>query len=578
MAELFGDIDELQDSEKRTISYFADSLNSDWTLIPHIELDEGEIDLLVMHKTLGGLVFEVKGGRVFVQEGSWYSQDRYGKTHSIKDPYIQAENNMFTLKKYLKKVMMYNLSLHYAACFPDIPYFDFKAPHVDEKVQTFSRKELKDNLQDRITKILDQDKKPRHVPDVVERIKAELKPSINSNFSILSQVDYINSKILELEEKQFEAMKMLMNFPKLYVEGSAGTGKTLIAINFAKTLLASGKNVLFVCYTNKLGEYIYHSTTQQPLSPEYMGKIYAGSIISYARNLFQKLIQETENYDVVKELGGTSSLDKHSVIEAKNIIQKARSMERRGFIDSEFDNYLVENLYVIHDLLEIRIDCVIIDECQDFKEDWQVALSMIQDEKDKKFFMFGDPEQTAIENWKIIDGFSENTIFLKQNLRNTNEINTFVNTLFNKNVDSSDINGDEVDQYVFSSQDIASQINELEVQLSKILNELKNEGYELSDIAILTTHAQRIKDIKSIKVFGKKLSEHPEIEVTSSLKYKGLEKNCVIAVFPTYNFKKEERLKNIIYTGLTRAKVKLVLLISEDLKKQLESLANKGVQ
>ena len=57
------------------------------------------------------------------------------------------------------------------------------------------------------------------------------------------------------------------------------------------------------------------------------------------------------------------------MIEAKNIIQKARSMERRGFIDSEFDNYLVENLYVIHDLLEIRLDCVIIDECQDFKED-----------------------------------------------------------------------------------------------------------------------------------------------------------------------------------------------------------------
>ena len=224
MAELFGEIDELQDSEKRTISYFADSLNSDWTLIPHIELDDGEIDLLVMHKTLGGLVFEVKGGRVFVQKGSWYSEDRYGKTHSIKDPYTQAENNMFTLKKYIKKVMMYDLSLHYAACFPDIPYFDFKSPHVDGRVQTFSRKELKDNLQDRITKILELNKNPKHVPDVVERIKAELKPSINTKFSILSQVDYINSKILELEEKQFEAMKMLMHLPKLYVEGSAGTG------------------------------------------------------------------------------------------------------------------------------------------------------------------------------------------------------------------------------------------------------------------------------------------------------------------------------------------------------------------
>ena len=577
MAELFGEIDELQDSEKRTISYFADSLNSDWTLIPHIELDDGEIDLLVMHKTLGGLVFEVKGGRVFVQKGSWYSEDRYGKTHSIKDPYTQAENNMFTLKKYIKKVMMYDLSLHYAACFPDIPYFDFKSPHVDGRVQTFSRKELKDNLQDRITKILELNKNPKHVPDVVERIKAELKPSINTKFSILSQVDYINSKILELEEKQFEAMKMLMHLPKLYVEGSAGTGKTLIAINFAKTLIASGKNVLFVCYTNKLGEYIELATAELPLGPQYMGKIYAGSIISYARNLFQKLIQETERFDVVQSLGGTCTLDEHTLIEAEKIIQKARTMERKGFIDSEFDNYLVENIYIIHDLLDINLDCVIIDECQDFKEDWQIALSMIQDRQGKKFFMFGDPEQTAIENWKIIDGFLDNKISLDQNLRNTNEINTFVNTLFNKTSNNSGINGEEVDQYVFSSKDIASQLKELEVKLPTILNELKNEGYELSDIAILTSHAQRIKDVKSIKVFGKQLSEQYDIEVTSSLKYKGLEKNCVIAVFPTYNFKNAERLKNIIYTGLTRAKVKLILIISEDLKKELEFLKEKSM-
>ena len=171
----------------------------------------------------------------------------------------------------------------------------------------------------------------------------------------------------------------------------------------------------------------------------------------------------------------------------------------------------------------------------------------------------------------------DNKISLDQNLRNTNEINTFVNTLFNKTSNNSGINGEGVTQYVFSSQDIASQLKELEVQLPKILNELKNEGYELSDIAILTSHAQRIKDVKSIKVFGKQLSEQYDIEVTSSLKYKGLEKNCVIAVFPTYNFKNAERLKNIIYTGLTRAKVKLVLIISEDLKKELEFLKEKSV-
>ena len=51
----------------------------------------------------------------------------------------------------------------------------------------------------------------------------------------------------------------------------------------------------------------------------------------------------------------------------------------------EFD---IENLYKLFEMLNKKIDCVVIDECQDFKYNWQEGLQMITlYQEDSKFFI-----------------------------------------------------------------------------------------------------------------------------------------------------------------------------------------------
>ena len=51
---------------------------------------DGEADFVMIHPDHGVLVVEVKGGRIRTSEGEWYSVDRHGAEHEIKNPFEQA--------------------------------------------------------------------------------------------------------------------------------------------------------------------------------------------------------------------------------------------------------------------------------------------------------------------------------------------------------------------------------------------------------------------------------------------------------------------------------------------------------
>ena len=65
----------------------------------------------------------------------------------------------------------------------------------------------------------------------------------------------------------------------------------------------------------------------------------------------------------------------------------------------EFD---IENLYKLFEMLNKKIDCVVIDECQDFKYNWQEGLQMITIyQEDSNIFYFWYPNQAASKDtWK----------------------------------------------------------------------------------------------------------------------------------------------------------------------------------
>ena len=84
----------------------------------------GEVDFLYISQK-GILCLEVKGGQdIFRKDRTWYSVNRMGVENEIKDPFKQAMDCMYALKKYLadtygKNSPQANYLMGYGVIFPE---------------------------------------------------------------------------------------------------------------------------------------------------------------------------------------------------------------------------------------------------------------------------------------------------------------------------------------------------------------------------------------------------------------------------------------------------------------------------
>ncbi|HZS91508.1 MAG TPA: nuclease-related domain-containing protein, partial [Chloroflexota bacterium] len=87
---------------------------------------DGEIDFLIVHRALGLLVLEVKGGRIRIDSRTrqWYTMDRDNhETLLKKSPFDQARDNLYALKSKLEEVPKtrpYIYRLQRGVAFPNV--------------------------------------------------------------------------------------------------------------------------------------------------------------------------------------------------------------------------------------------------------------------------------------------------------------------------------------------------------------------------------------------------------------------------------------------------------------------------
>ena len=62
---------------------------------------DGEADFVLLHKDHGIVVVEVKGGGVELDNGRWYSTDRFGERHPVKNPFEQGAASKSKLHRWL---------------------------------------------------------------------------------------------------------------------------------------------------------------------------------------------------------------------------------------------------------------------------------------------------------------------------------------------------------------------------------------------------------------------------------------------------------------------------------------------
>ena len=549
MAAVYGNISS-EKSEQKVLKYLEKNLNEEWIIYQNFLLDknvdDGQVDFLILHKTIGGIILEVKGGRIETyldpnNEYKWLSINRKNEKFSIKDPFLQSKDQAWKLKRYLKdiKTMMHSFNFVNAAAFPDVQKIDFESPFMND-LNTFSREDFNNNLGFQFKKLLQNVQQRPHTEQTLQQLHNYLLPIFKTNSTLQSSFDFMDEQFNEATEEQFKAMIEIEENSKLYVKGPAGTGKTLIAINFAKRMLENNKTVFFACYTQNLGEYLKSEFSQYE-------NIFTGNIHSLLREIFSLVSGEMpfDNEDKKKKFEEYTN-DMNSWI-----------------IDNGTDTFIfqTQNLYRLFEILDIKINTVLIDECQDFSLEAQEGISLLNLYSDEpKFYMFGDPNQTQLSEWKPL--FTEPTRTLSKNMRNSNEI---INKLFALDVENSGISDDlNVDYEVLSGFELNNQKIEIQEKLPKILHNLTTEGVELSQIAILGLHTGHANDIRHLSALGKKIYELDEITVDSALRYKGLEKDVVIAIFPDYKVSNTQLLKSQIYTGISRPQKKLVVLIGKN--------------
>ena len=549
MAVVYGNLSS-EKSEQKVLKHLEKNLNEEWIIYQNFLLDknvdDGQVDFLILHKTIGGIILEVKGGRIETyldpnNEYKWLSINRKNEKFSIKDPFLQSKDQAWKLKRYLKdiKTMMHSFNFVNAAAFPDVQKIDFESPFMND-LNTFSREDFNNNLGFQFKKLLQNVQQRPHTEQTLQQLHNYLLPIFKTNSTLQSSFDFMDEQFNEATEEQFKAMIEIEENSKLYVKGPAGTGKTLIAINFAKRMLENNKTVFFACYTQNLGEYLKSEFSQYE-------NIFTGNIHSLPREIFS-LVSGNMPFD--------NEDKKKKFEEYTNDMNSWKN-------DNGTDTFIFEaqNLYRLFEILDIKINTVLIDECQDFSLEAQEGISLLNLYSDEpKFYMFGDPNQTQLSEWKPL--FTEPTRTLSKNMRNSNEINEFINKLFALDVENSGISDDlNVDYEVLSGFELNNQKIEIQEKLPKILHNLTTEGVELSQIAILGLHAGHANDIRHLSALGKKIYELDEITVDSALRYKGLEKDVVIAIFPDYKVSNTQLLKSQIYTGITRPQKKLILLI-----------------
>lgn len=226
---------------------------------------ESETDFVIFHPKKGLICLEAKAGRVKYENGYW--QYGSGKRMKHDGPYIQAKRNKWYLKDYMiEHGLEYecnNCKKLHAVWFPDVPESNFRGATLpgEGDIRITLTADSFGNIQECIDKIFEfdgQDKcttnlSEKSVQKILERV---LAPSFN--LISLQQVEQERNKNVfkRMLREQVALLNYLDEQNNAIINGLAGTGKTVMAVEKARRHSEKDEKVLFLCYNTFLNEHL----------------------------------------------------------------------------------------------------------------------------------------------------------------------------------------------------------------------------------------------------------------------------------------------------------------------------------
>lgn len=249
-----------------------DPATTDWVVLHSLGLSHrqgrpyGEIDFVLLIPQAGVLCLEVKGGRLACNNGEWETMNRFGKVERIRrSPFIQARDGMFALRDAITNrapVGLPSALLYaYAVAMPDVS-FTQSSPEWEEW-QVLDRETIGRSMCTSLLRALREQRRlhPRSSPGeptaaTMRAIQQLIRPDFEVIVSRAAAIEEAEVQLLRLTGEQFEALDLLADNERSLFEGAAGTGKTMLALEFARRSSAAGHRTLFICFNRLLGLWL----------------------------------------------------------------------------------------------------------------------------------------------------------------------------------------------------------------------------------------------------------------------------------------------------------------------------------
>lgn len=270
---------------------------SDWVVLHSLGLSRrgkrpyGEIDFVALTPCGAVICLEVKGGRVGCKDGVWTTVDRFGVASELaKSPFLQARDGMFAIRRAIQDKFGSTSDparclFAYAVVFPDVD----PPPQTPEfeAWETIGRLDLAGPISRPLRTLISAQRKKigtnqavDHPVAAVAAMRQFLRPDFERLVTRSTSISQSEVGIIALTEDQYAVLDMISDNPRCLIEGAAGTGKTILAVEYARREATTGKRVILVCFNRLLGDWLEQRTRELAVTT-----LTASSFFRYVRNL-----------------------------------------------------------------------------------------------------------------------------------------------------------------------------------------------------------------------------------------------------------------------------------------------------
>ena len=232
---------------------------------------ESETDFVIFCPDRGILCLEAKAGHVQYDGGTW----RYGSgiEMSHDGPYNQAANSKYRLLDYIKansKDLAKKCKMLHAVWFPSVSQRELRHEILPPESLidiTLTKEDLTNPLPS-IEKIFSIDL-PNHIQTSLSEKEAEqlLRRVLCPSFDLVPALSFEHDLKKQVFHRMLSEQTCVLNYlveqKTAVIQGAAGTGKTLIALEKARRHAENGEKVLFLCYNKFLQEFIAASCSHE---------------------------------------------------------------------------------------------------------------------------------------------------------------------------------------------------------------------------------------------------------------------------------------------------------------------------